>query len=557
MYRNIIRLVLLLAFFTIGTAGASGPAVDNKCIIHLDKSFYINGEVIWYKIYLPNIVQDRSVALKVVLVNEAGRVYDYSFIKTEGNTFAHGYYKIPFDIAPGVYHLLFQGMDDVNRISVTLAEAPIPIYSDEQIPASATEGGDEAAGVDAGVANELKVDVSFENAPARNREEVRVRVKVTDGSGRPVRASLSVAVTDWTLAGSEILNRPNLQAGATVFPSTLYNLNGSIHTRSRLVSETGEPLQANVLGVYSPKENKMYYTKTNAQGDIFLEFPDFYGRRPIQFIGYDNEYEHISLAPVSEPSVEKTGSLVYTPGIIEYLNHSRQRKKIFQMYKSLEFSIDPEIPQQQAQILKGDLTMDVQKYERFENLAVFFREILTPLRFRETTDTTYVARMYNPRMKRIDNYFPGKPLFIIDGKVTRNGDYIAKIPTDHVETVEIIFEPAKLRNYFNVFGNNGVSVITTNLPEVYLPDEDEEDILRINGLQPMVAFPAFDPGQVDKHRPFFRPQLYWHHNLQTDENGEGIFSYVQSDDRSTFRIQVVAQGIDGKIGAGQLTYEVK
>lgn len=540
----------------MGTVSASGPAVDDRCIVHLDKPFYINGEVIWYKIYLPEIVKSRAVALKVILVNGVGEVLDYSFLKTEGELHTHGYYKIPFDIDPGVYHLFFQGLDNVNRVPVTLAEVPVPIYSDEQIPAAAQA---EAApdGAIADVVNELQVEVSIGDGPVRSREEVRVQVKVTDSAGRPVQTNLSIAVTDWALAGDEVLNRPNVRSGAPISPSALYNLQGSVYTRSLLVSETGDPLQANVLGAYSPKENKMYYTKTNAKGEIFLEFPDFYGSRPVQFIGYDREYEYISLAPVSGPSVEKPESLVYTPGIIDYLNHSRQRKKIFQMYKSLEFSLDPEIPEQPAQLLKSDVTMEVQKYQRFENLAVFFREILTPLRFRAVTDTTFTARMYNPRNNWVDNYFPGKPLFIIDGKVTRNGDYIAKIPTDHIQTVDIIFDPAKLRAYFNVFGNNGASVITTNLPEVYLPEDEEEDILRINGLQPLVAFPAFDPKQVDKHRPFFRPQLYWHPTLSTGENGEGTFSYVQSDDRSTFRVQVVAQSADGRIGVSQLTYEVK
>lgn len=556
MYRNILSLVFFAVLFSTGTVKASVSAVEDQCIVHLDKSFYINGEVIWYKIYLPEIVKSRSVALKVVLVNGAGEVQDYSFIKTEGELHTHGYYKIPFDIDPGVYHLFFQGLDNVNRVPVTLAEVPVPIYSDEQIP---TEAQSEAAPVGAGVdvVNELQVEVSIGDGPIRNREEVRVQVKVTDSAGRPVQTNLSIAVTDWALAGHEVSNRANVSSGDPVSASALYNLQGSVYTRSLLVSETGDPLQANVLGAYSPKENKMYYTKTNAKGEIFLEFPDFYGSRPVQFIGYDREYEYISLAPVSGPSVEKPESLVYTTGIIDYLNHSRQRKKIFQMYKSLEFSLDPEIPEQTAQSLTSDLTMEVQKYQRFDNLAVFFREILTPLRFRAVNDTIFTARMYNPRNNWVDNYFPGKPLFIIDGKVTRDGDYIAKIPTDHVQRVDIIFEPAKLRSYFNVFGNNGVSIIRTNLPEVYLPEEDEEDILRINGLQPIVDFPAFDPVQVDKHRPFFRPQLYWNPSVSTDENGQGTFSYVQSDDRSTFRIQVVAQGADGKIGTGQLVYEVK
>lgn len=551
---GLIALSLLLSW---AMAQATNPAANDKCVVHLDKSFYINGEVIWYKVYLPDIVRNRSVALKIAITNESGRVIDYSFLKTGGKTYASGYYKIPFDIVPGVYHLFVLGTDEVNRIPVALADIPVPIYSDERIPASVDEGEQTVAEAVASPANELRVEVELENENVRSREEVRVRVKVTDANGQPVRANLSLAATDWELAGAAALNLPTVQAGKVSYPGTFYNLSGSLYTRYRLVNNVGEPLQANVLGAFSSEDNEMFYTKTNPEGVIFLQLPDFHGRKPLQFVGYENEYEQIAIAPIEEITEQKVTSLVYTPGIVEYLNYSRQRKKIFQMYTTLEFLLDPEMPAREPKTLEEDFGINMQEYERFENLASFFREVLTPLRFREVTDTSYAARMYNPRMKRVNNYFPGKPLFIIDGKITRDGDFVAKMTQDYIQRIDIFYEPAKLRQYFNVFGNNGVTRITTDLPDIDLPAEDEEDIVEIRGLQPNTAFPAFDPSQVNAYQPMFRPQLYWNPDVETDANGEATFTYYQSDDKSTFRIEVVAQGAEGAIGLGRVEYLVE
>ena len=550
--------LIALLFFTFPVSAFSEDYND-KCFVHLDKSFYVNGEVIWYKVYLPRQVENKPVALKAFLQDEAGNTVDYIFLKTEGKTYTSGYYKIPFDCSPGVYHLLITAMDDTFLEAVVLADIEIPIYNDQEIPPSAvTENTPKESGAKS-VFEDLKVVVELENNSLKPRDEAKINIRVTDANGQPVQANLSVAVTDWKLSGTEVMDRPSLNAGNSVFPNTFYSLRSSVYTKARLVNEEGSPLQANVLGTFSPKENQMLYTKTNQEGIIFLELPEFYGSKSIQYLGYENEYEEISIAPIPDPVAKGSKSLHYSPEIIEYLNYSRQRKKIYQMFTALEFQLDPEIPNLEGQVFEPDYSLNIQEYERFDNMAAFFREILTPLRFREVTDSIFIARMYNPRMKRVNNYFPGKPLFIIDGKLTRNGDFIAKMKLDHVQRVDIFYEPAKLKKMLNVFGNNGMVQIITDLPEVSIPSNDNEDIVHINGYQAPLTFPAFTSEEFEgnSYRPFFRPQLYWNPQVETNGSGQASCSFFQSDDLSTFRIEVVAQAKDGTIGRGQVLYSTK
>ena len=97
------------------------------------------------------------------------------------------------------------------------------------------------------------------------------------------------------------------------------------------------------------------------------------------------------------------------------------------------------------------------------------------------------------------------------------------------------------------------------MPKILLPEQDENRIFKITGLQPKAEFPIFESSQVnDNNRlPFFRPQLYWNPEVMINPNGEGRFSFTQNHDESTFKVHVLVQGENGEMGYGEVVYEVK
>jgi hypothetical protein len=528
------------------------------CLVQLDKPFYVNGEVLWYKIYFPESFQGKSAAVKVKLLDSRGKTIHQVFHRMEKEPFVHGYYKIPFDIEPGRYQLFFLGTRRDEKAAQILAKAPVPIYNDNPIylrNIEVAEGNFDPAPPLTG--GELRVAVTMDRDTVRSREEVRVAVSVRDDAGRPVQAGLSVAVTDRALVEGAIPGGQVIHRGPGLPDGIAGQLEATLFTRARLTDVDGKPLKANVLGAYSSQENQIYYTTAGEQGAVFLELPDFAGRKKLQFLGFYKEEENIRIEPVDDALPVDDAPLVFTPAILEYLELSNQRKKVFQHYTALEFNIEPALSETGRRELKPDLRLNVQDYEPFGNLATFFREVLTPLRFRLRRDSTYEAVMLNPRAHDIENEYPGDPLFIIDGKATRNADFIGKMAPDQVQTIDLYFYQERMRSLFNVFGYSGVAVITTTIPDIEIPADDATDILTVSGLQPPAAFPVFHPDQVgqDAHRPFFRPQLYWNPALTTDKNGEVTFTFYQSDDASTFQIIVVAQGEGGARGFGERMYE--
>ena len=557
---SIIRSFFILAFLSIAALAPSMNAQsEDPSVVHLDKSFYINGEVMWYKLYLPATFIDRNPAISVKLHNEAGRAVEHSYLRTDGNPYTEGYFKVPFDFPSGVYRLTFSGTDVDTKEEIRLAQVRLPIYNDDptQAPTEVSEKPQPEESLSP-VLRGLSVGVVLENATVTAGNEVKARIKVADANGNPVRANVSVSVTDAALNGEAVLgNSPVTEAG-NISSRIVDGLENGLITRARLVDDSGNPLRANVLGVFSPEENEIYYTRSNDDGKIFLELPDFYGNKPIQFMAYQKEYDEISVESLEEDIKPLDEPLIYTEELLEYFELSRKRKKIYQYFKALEFSLNPQIAATERRNLKPNMTVDIQEYEPFENLATFFKEVLTPLRFRQEKDSTYYAVMYNPGDRRIDYYYEGRPLFIIDGKLTRNADFVARMPTDQIQTVDLYFDEDLLRRYFKVFGGSGVIRINTSIPDIEIPESDEADIFMVEGLLPPVDYPVFDPASAStgEQLPFLRPQLHWVPQVETDGKGSTTISFTQSDDLSTFMIRVVAQDENGRFGYGETTYSV-
>lgn len=544
-------LVLIISFLFFTKAAFAGNPAD-QCLVHLDKAFYVTGEVIWFKIYLPPGSKGNPFTLRVALLDAQGQVADYFFLKTEGKSYANGYYKIPFDRASGVYHLAFLGQEQTSKRPVILAKVPVPVYNDlEKLNnIEITAATPEVESLNILEWNDLQVEITLDQDAYKNRETVQPVITVKDQSGRPVKANLSVAVTDIALTGKAFPGQSTVSAG---FPLVSAALDDQIYTQTKLSGNSVGTQKENLIGIYDPVEWQMFYASPDDEGVFFIEMPHFFGEKQIQFLGYPNPDIQVQINEVLKAT--NSSPLIYTEAILKYLELSRQRKKIFQLYATLETNLSPELAEEESEPLPPDRSILPSNYEAFEDLATFFREISSPLTFTlDRKKNIYTARMYNPG---IQTYYPNDPMFIVDGQVTRNADFVARLKSTDVERVDLYFNFDKLFSNFLVIGSSGAISITTK-SGVKIPEPEAADILTIHGVQPPATFPEFRPEQLgnNKHQPFFRPQLYWNPALETDANGQASFAFVQSDDISTFRIEVVVQAEDGSIGRASKEYIV-
>ncbi|MEM6696910.1 MAG: hypothetical protein AAF806_08710 [Bacteroidota bacterium] len=534
-------LSILLAFFLANTVYAQ----SGNTLLHLDKSFYVTGEVVWYKFYLPTEFKKQEKIVEVLISDNTGSIIDQYFLKSGGNSFVEGYYKIPFSIASGWYRL---SVLPTGGSKALLSSVTFPVYND-LVPAQDAKMATTLSADPSVALGDLNIEVQLNKATYSPRDQVQATVMVTDKSGKAVKnANLSVSVSDANLVEQNLL----------VKGAVTTDIGNEIAVEGTLVDEKGEAMRAAVLGMYSSLEDRIFYSSADTEGRFSFKPPIFEGNRPIQFVGYQFEHMEVAIQMDERKMLPIERELTYTEAIKDYMSLSRQRKKIFQIYKSLENQIEPEKVKLDIQELSPGFTYVIDEYESFDFMYSFFGELITPLKFILQPDSTYKATLYNPTGRASANtQLSGDPLFIIDGKLTRDADFVARMDMDYIETVELMYKSENLREKFSAIGRSGVVKLTTNLKNVPIAEKDAADIFTISGIQPKAAFPAFQANDIPSSQPFFRPQLYWNANITTDSNGRASLTFYQSDDLSQFVIRVVGQGENGAFGQVTKEYEVK
>lgn len=528
---------------------------QNQSYVHLDKSFYVTGEVIWYKLYLPSFMEGSEAVIKSTLVNASGDNVSYHFNATEAKTSVSGYFKLPFDMNSEIYSIVFSGTRGKDFPQETFAEIHLPIYNDLETTQLSAEDQDVVLPDYNKLSNstDLSIEVDLSKEQYNCREHVAASVQVRDANGNPVNADLSISVIDADLYDGEyqipaVFEGSEVDRGAKPFVNKPYVKGAySRGTRNKLLNNE-------IIGAYSSSENKLFYAVPNSTtGNFHVEFAAFKNSKPIQFIHHvesDDEL-NIELAKVGSPN---TKQLVYNKAVLDYLELSRQRKKLFQRYSTLETNLVPEENVVVFNEFKKNKTFDITEYKSFDNLASFLKEVSTPLRMR-IKDDSYEGAMYMPSSKKdYSSYAEHDPLYIVNGYITRNSDFIGKLDLENIKELSMMYEPKDIRSEYKIFGGNGVVNLKINSKDIVLPEEDQKKIYNLSGFQADTPYPEFIPSEFDDNQPFFRPQLYWNSSLSTDGSGNADFGFFQSDDISTFVIEVVAKTSDGKIATTQKTY---
>lgn len=521
----------------------SGPA------FHLDKPFYVTGDVLRYKLYLPPAYAGQEIALKMTLVNAGGEPVDAFYQHTGGNSGLQGYLKLPYDLESAVYHLMALGTDRSSLRKVKLAEIPVPVYNDlveENLAANnASDAGSKEQGEET-----LSLSIDLPSGTFHKREDIQAQVKVTDRNGRPVAASLSASVIDAALFGP--VEENGLQLSSQDDIPAPEELSDQLLLNGRIYDEAGQPRASISFGAYVHDLRASLIGTTDEAGNFALPLPQLTGSADIQFMDLRNDSLRVTLDDGVRPGASPP--LPYNDAIAEYLKWSRSRKVIYQLYNTVETKLEPNHPKRALKKMEPGQRVILAEYPDFKNLVTFFTEVGATLKFKVEKDGSYTAQMFNPD-PRMRVFYQGTPIFIVDGKMTRNVDYIQQLELNRIDTIDIYFDFFNLNKNFDKLGSSGVVVLKTNMPNLRLPAGDEVNIFSINGL--LAEAKELTGEEKMTHRPEFRSNLYWSPDLSAGSDGLARLRFQQSDDLGTFLIQVVARTADGRIGTATKKYEVQ
>ena len=540
-----IRLYLFLLLFGGLCTVPVLRAQSAVSLVHVDRPFYVNGEVVWYKLYLPSNMTSQRFTVRLDVMDDRGERVDYVYLPSTVGRMVDGYYAIPYDAREGWYQLRFVVWIPELEAEEAIGSVRLPIYNDLQdSPGTATVEEAQFRGAAEGVRDQLQVDLELLTPNPQPGDRVRVRLRARDAAGQPVRASASVAVTDRALTQTDDWFRGTVFT-RQFFPRYTGIAKGIVLT-GQVEQEKGAPFLNPVVAAWSPAQQRVFYAKTKVEtGKFALELPDFTGPQELQFLEIRQDSLALDLQPAGSPFREQ---LPVNDLVRRYQELSALRKRIYQLDNQTEYLLPRQRTLPDTAVLEPNEVVAFTDYQQFKDVYTFFREVRTTLEF-TPRGGRYTARMYNPA---IDKYNPGPPIFILDGKVTRDADYIGRLPTSELERVEIFYRQRDLQRQFSALGNYGVVIIHSIDGNLEVPASETADIRTINGYQPRAEFPVLDP--ADRILPLLRPTLLWAPNVQLGDDGAAELEWIQTDDLSTFRIEVIVQDEWGLRGRAELSY---
>ena len=546
-----IKNALLSVLFCSTILSLSGQLASDQAIVHMDKPYYVSGEMAWFQVYLPEVFRPVSGYVQVLIQNQGGKVVD-DYFWTLSDAKIDGYYRIPYNIDPDLYHFSVRALDNNSKEPITITSWSVPIYSD--LSADGMQAIYPERSIYDADRSTLSVVVSTDQSSYGRNDQVSLDINLPQGVNAE---ALSISVTDLSLIGPAaesniFLTDIAIPANVTLGINDQTFVHGTISN-----AETDEPVSIGVIGAYHAKYNKMHYTKSNDAGKFTLMLKDHVGDGQLQFAGNLYDLFEDTGVKLFTPSITNKYALTstYDDDIISYLKESNARKRIYQFYKELESNATfMEMKELERLEVKPNKQVNVKEYVTFENTGLFFNEVLSfVVDFRQKGDDI-TARMFDPQTTRggrvySDNSFPRSPVFIIDGKLTKNAAFVYNLKLTDINEVSVYNDWRDITKQYGTFGDFGYVVINTSQSDLEIPQEDQEDIVTYSGLGRQADYPI-SLVEDEKEAPKLSPTVYW-----SPKASSGKISFRSSDDVGEFLVKVVVRDKTGKIGITSTTYK--
>jgi len=359
---------MLRSFLIVSLFFLVASALSAQAAVHFDRPYHVAGEVSWFSFYPGPTVPPK---VRVTVSDPAGQVLDYFFLEAGAQAHLNGYYRWPFTLATGYYSLAFDAMAQ-NQTVKRIGSIKHAVYSDERVEPAAGAGP--------------------KQPPVAQARGLSVKVaggQIDLGGLNGDAYSVSVYNVDLMGAGPQVL----AEAGEAVSGPWL----DTLFYEAKIGLPDGSPVQTNLLPVFDPATFAFGFSKTDAAGKFVLQAGSFEGSKDLQV----RSTEGAELRP--ELTIPSAGTSrrkpIVTKEVAEYIDLSRRRRKIYQLYATVETEVDAAAAVQERRTMAPNRDFDVQDYKQFPDMFTFFKEVGGELRVRLKKDN-YVARLYNAPTQR-------------------------------------------------------------------------------------------------------------------------------------------------------------
>ena len=307
------------------------------------------------------------------------------------------------------------------------------------------------------------------------------------------------------------------------------------------------------------KQFQLAHSRSNEKGELLFVFPAaFSGTEMIaQIADKADSNDRLEItSPFSDAfSAKRIPAFVFSPRLQEIYETRSVASQVQNIYfgDSLQRGYINFLKDSTAFYGRPDKTYYLDAYTRFNSMEEVFREYVQDVILRRSQEKFHFRVLNTPR----NVYFDGEPLVLVDGVPVSNMDSIIAFDPLKFNKIEIV----SAKYILGADQVNGIVSLSTYAgdmagfpldPQAVVMDETDG-----TGQRRQFYSPQYDEYDIPNHLPDFRNLLYWSPDLQTDQRGEGHFSFYTSDQKGKYA--VVVQGItdDGEAGCGIGIFEVR
>lgn len=516
-------IFIALSFLLVQSAMTQN--VTNEIIIHKDKPIYFIGDLAAYKVYLPNNVFEQGTVFNVRLTNSAGDLVQSHFAKVDDSASLGGYFALPFSYSADVYQAEYFVFDETAKREVSVAHTWIPLYDD------------------------LEPQITQGDAMVNNGADVMA----SSGMGLKVESGDDINISLDAAAGSISVQRKE-DIPFLTYSKSAYGAKGMYSKRlfytGKVSDQSGNILANRLIATYQSKNDEHAIMKTDENGGFYVQFDDFVEERSVQIIDLELSPVITKIIPPSSGVTEKRPSLIFTDGIIDLLKRKKEQRRINKYFGSkakniafnkAEVNIIETPVAKKGKPYKVDNSYVFNDYKIFDDFAMFANEVTQNLFFRErdkkyASNITVFVASSNSRSNGKEITL--NPFFILDGKITRDADYIGRLSQPLLEKVELEYDSRKTRTRYSLFGKEGIVRLYSKTGNLPIPQEELSSIISVGGLQDEIALSNHMASEMAT--PILDDYPYW----QSDVNG-GSISVIKPSDKGTYEVILVSRKNSG------------
>jgi len=518
--------------------GSDNPANDcEKIFVHLDKTVYVAGENIYYKVYVingnsPLQVPESKILYFSLSEHKSGKQISWR-INLDKNAL-HGSYQLPENMNAGIYQLAAY----TNRIRENLPEN---IFSQELIVLNLAKetpdsiymsASDAVTDSKSGTVPDDQPNIRIQSLKAVYNTNDKVALEITvDNLHLNDTAYLSLSVTNETpfsgiLHSANIIQQFNRIGEINDRPcfsgleNYTYILSGRV-----LNKDDGTPVRnAKIfLAVVDSVSPKIMYTAGDSDGNFRLYLNQFYDNKEIilQLAGYAEnpdilwDIEKKSIPDSESPDV----SLPLSSEQVAFLNRTKDIRLIEAVYTERMIS------KKVTGTISGvsyfacpDIIIIPADYTEMNNFKELTVNIIPALRLKNNYDNYYL-QLFNISNKALSE----NNLVLLNGVPFNDINYIATLGTRDILRIEIINSSRFLAGDLTYDGVISVYTHDNKIPETYI---NSHTMVFQNTVAVTDAENKYDENVVPVRRqsrfPDFRNNLYWNPELKVYGNNNKV-----------------------------------